>query len=84
MPIPRKVAPKKAETNTPAPTPAVKEAAPTPAKKSEGATVLMVRSRKIPLHHPYQNIMIKPWEATQVTLDSWVQCQLDAKVIERA
>lgn len=76
--------PPSGETNAKpaAPAPPAAAAAPkkaAPARKKTGAG--RFRAVASPIHHPYQNIHVPVSGSVAMDIDSWVQVQLDAKVI---
>jgi hypothetical protein len=58
--------------------------APKPAPKPTPKPALKFKARRAPIRHPYQGVMIPLDRGVPLVLDSWVEVQLAAKVIEYA
>lgn len=74
----------------PADTPKAEEPAPKVFKKpsSKKATskpkVQKFRAKSIPFYHPYQKVTIPVTHGVPLEVDSWVQVQVDAGVLEES
>ena len=60
------------------------QASPPPASKPTPKPALKFKARRAPIRHPYQGVMIPLDRGVPLVLDSWVEVQLAAKVIEYA
>jgi hypothetical protein len=61
--------------------PAATDAAPKKASSRKKTAAGRFRAVASPIHHPYQNISVPVSGSVAMDIDSWVQVQLDAKVI---
>lgn len=55
-----------------------------PAPVAPARPAQLFKARRFPVRHPYQNVLVPVTHGVYLVLDSWVQAQLQAKVIERA
>jgi hypothetical protein len=63
----------------------VVEAAPPPEPKPVQPAApkpVFYRARLLPIHHPYQGILIPVHGQVPLYLDNWLECQLKAGIVE--